>query len=124
MPSRNLELVREALGMGPGHPGLFWERLHPDVEWDVTQAEGAGATYRGREAVRGFMMSWRYGWEYWRVEPEDFIDAGEHVVTVFRERSGRTVHRRAGVWTLRDDQVVRFRWYQEADEALRAAGGD
>ena len=43
----------KALGMEPGQPGLFWERLHPDVEWDVTQAEGAGATYRGREADNG-----------------------------------------------------------------------
>jgi hypothetical protein len=39
-------------------------------------------------------------------------------------RSGATQHRRAGVWTLREDQVVRFRWYQDADEAPRAVGAD
>jgi hypothetical protein len=114
MAARNVELVREALGMGPGQPELFWERLHPDVEWDLTEAEGAGKKLHGREAVRAFMRSWRYGHEVWRVEDEDYFDAGEHVVTIFIEG--------AGAWTLRDEQVVHFKWFRDADEARRAVG--
>jgi ketosteroid isomerase-like protein len=121
MATRNVELVREALGMGPGQPELFWGFLDPDIAWDVSDAPGAASVIRGREDVRRFMMSWRYGWEYWRVEPDDFFDAGENVVTIFREGAGGTRHR-ADVWTLREDRVVRFKWYDDADEALRAVG--
>jgi ketosteroid isomerase-like protein len=62
-----------------------------------------------------------------RVEPERFVDAGEHVVVVGTVRgtaaSGVQIQLRQGyVWTIRDGKAIRFRWFNDPAEALEAAG--
>jgi hypothetical protein len=67
------------------------------------------------------MPTWRHGWEYWRFEEEDFVDAGESVVTIARGPDPADAPR-AAVWTFRDGKVARFVWYERSAEALVAAG--
>ena len=90
----------------------------------MSRFPGIESVYRGVEAVKAFVPSWRYGWEIWRFGEEDFLDAGDQVVTLVHgplpSRGNRPVM--AGVWRLRDGKVTRFTWYQDAFEALRAAG--
>ena len=62
-----------------------------------------------------------------RVEPERFVDAGEHVVVIGIARgtsaSGVEAQWRQGyVWTVRDGKAVRFRWFNQPEEALKAVG--
>ncbi len=62
-----------------------------------------------------------------RVEPERFVDAGEDVVVIGVARgtsgSGLEAQRRQGyVWTIRAGMAIRFRWFNDPEEALRAVG--
>lgn len=62
-----------------------------------------------------------------RVEPECFVDAGEDVVVVGIARgtsaSGLEAQWRQGyVWTVQDGKAVRFRWFNDPKEALKAVG--
>jgi ketosteroid isomerase-like protein len=62
-----------------------------------------------------------------RVEPERFVDAGEEVVVIGTARgtaaSGVEAQWRQGyVWTVRDGKAVRFRWFNQPQEALEAVG--
>jgi ketosteroid isomerase-like protein len=62
-----------------------------------------------------------------RVEAERFVDAGEDVVVIGIARgtsaSGvKTQWRQGYVWTVRDGKAVRFRWFNDPNEALEAAG--
>jgi ketosteroid isomerase-like protein len=63
----------------------------------------------------------------WQVEPERFVDAGEEVVVIGIARgtaaSGVKAQWRQGyVWTVRDGKAVRFRWFNQPQEALEAVG--
>jgi ketosteroid isomerase-like protein len=62
-----------------------------------------------------------------RVEPEQFIDAGDEVVVIGTatgtSASGIEAQWRQGyVWTIRDGRAVRFCWFNDPAEALEAAG--
>ena len=62
-----------------------------------------------------------------RVEPERFVDAGEDVVVIGIARgtssSGIEAQWPQGyIWTVRDGRAIRFRWFNNPDEALRAVG--
>lgn len=61
------------------------------------------------------------------VEPESFVDAGDEVVVIGVARgtsaSGVEAQWRQGyVWTVRDGQAIRFRWFNDPNEALKAVG--
>jgi ketosteroid isomerase-like protein len=66
--------------------------------------------------------------ESWVHIPGEIIDAGDKVlvITTFRARGrGSSVDLdkyEPHVWTLRDGKVVRFEWFNDRDEAERAAG--
>jgi uncharacterized protein len=61
-----------------------------------------------------------------QVEPEEFVEAGEHLVVVIHtsgrgRSSGITIENRvAHVLTLRDGKAIRFRVYGSKEEALAA----
>ena len=61
-----------------------------------------------------------------RWEPEEFIDAGDQLITSFttynRGREGIEVQVRAAwLWSFRDGRVTRVTFFQGRDEALEAA---
>jgi ketosteroid isomerase-like protein len=63
------------------------------------------------------------------VDPERFVDAGENVVVIGVARgttaSGAVAQWRQGyVWTIRDGKAVRFSWFNQPGEALKAVGLD
>jgi ketosteroid isomerase-like protein len=77
--------------------------------------------------VRSFFDDFLDTFESVRVEPDEFIDAGDHVVVpqtgYIRGRDGIEATARVSlVWTFRDGSIVRLCLYQERAEALEAAG--
>jgi ketosteroid isomerase-like protein len=74
------------------------------------------------------MRTWLGAWDDFRLEAEDFVDAGDSVVVPFRvfargKGSGARVERQwAHVWTLRDGKVVRFEVHLDVRRALEAVG--
>jgi uncharacterized protein len=103
-----------------------------------TEAELAGA---GGLGVAGTAADTRYGpegfiratedvleaFEDYRVEAEEFIEAGESVVVPVRisgrgRASGAALETRlAHLWVLRDGKVIRGEVYRTTEEALEAA---
>jgi ketosteroid isomerase-like protein len=124
MPADKVELIRRIYDA--------WEReesardfLAEDVEYVNPDYAVEPGTRRGRASFRVV----RETYEDFRLTIERYIDAGgDDVVVLARYAgsgtgSGVPVEGEHGyVWTVRDGQAVRFRWFQSHREALEAAG--
>jgi ketosteroid isomerase-like protein len=98
--------------------------LDPDVVYQVGQEMPA----LGRAAVRSMWERWDSAWEAMETVPEDFLEAGDHVVVTVRYRArGRGSgigyeERLFDVYTMRDGLCVRKAEFRTRAEALQAAG--
>ena len=128
MSRENVEIVRrhmQAYLSGDNDAALA--AYDPEVEFDAT-LRPEGQVYRGREGVAEAMRTWTGAWEGWKVDIEEIIDAGEHVLLVVRESgrgkgSGIKIDQRVfGVFTLRDGKIVRWKGFIDRDQALQAVG--
>ena len=86
-----------------------------------------GRPFYGLDQLRGFLVEFAESWESVRIEPHEFIEAGDLVVvpwtTHARGRDGiEVVSRPTFVWTIRDGAIERLSMYQERQEALEALG--
>ena len=93
--------------------------MDPDIEWHQAQGLPHGGYYRGLEDVKRNIFDpldteW---WDEFTATPDEFLDAGEHVVVLGRYRGTAKQTGRAldvpfvHVWTLRGDKAVRFRQF-------------
>lgn len=99
----------------------------PDFEIDLSRAIGPQHGVFSLEQVRGFWDEFSETWESVRLEPHEFIEAGEHVVVPWtmhaRGRGGIEVRSRVTwVFTIRDGTTKRACMYQERQHALEAVG--
>jgi ketosteroid isomerase-like protein len=98
--------------------------IDPEIEYVNPPDAVETGTRRGRHAFAGI----RDAYEDVRIEPTQFIDAGDEVVVIARvtgtgRGSGVDIDWRHGyIWTLRDGKGVRFRWFNKSEQALAAAG--
>ena len=131
MSQENVEVVRQAYeAFNRAGLDALLERFHPDIEYDVTAGIGPYAgMYYGRAAVRSFLADYLDGWEYVRMEPEEFIEVGEnHVVVLLRlhlrgKGSGVEVSAMTfNAWTMRDGKAVRMAVCNDKAEAIEAVG--
>jgi ketosteroid isomerase-like protein len=106
--------------------------LDPDVEWEWSESGasllGGPRVYRGPKGVEAATREWLEVWEWFWIEAEEIIDAGDQVVALTHNQ-GKPKHggaevsdRRAEVWTLRNGKVIRHKSYDDRTEALLAAG--
>lgn len=130
MSKENVEIVRrfiDAINGGEWISALGdFVRDDVEIDWSRSPAPYRG-TYRGRTAAMEFFTGLTDTWESARVEPAEFIAAGDDVlvphVVYLRGRDGIEVKVRATyVYTVRDGLCARWRIYQEHGEALEAAG--
>src|SRR5215207_5569745 len=82
MSQENVERARrgfEAFARGgPEAVVDFWDS---EIElWLPSGMIQAGGTYRGREAVLGWMKEWAEAWEEIEYRPEEFTETGDAVV--------------------------------------------
>jgi ketosteroid isomerase-like protein len=105
----------------------------PEIEWSIARVMAPAAdlepVYHGHEGVRAFWRGWFAAWETVSFEYEEFIDAGDRVVTVLSQRMrGRTSgaevewNSYAQIWTVRDGKIVRVEFFPTRGEALDAVG--
>lgn len=132
MSRENVEIARrgyELYGKGDlsGVAALFAADAELADAGGLGVADSAAGTRRGPE---GFLRATEEAAEAfadYRVEPEDFIDAGESVVVPVRiagrgRASGMEMELGvAHLWVFRDGKVVRGEVYRTTDEALEAA---
>ena len=80
------------------------------------------------QIIDAFLNEDLEAWEVRRLEPQEFIDAGENVVMLLHEYrrgrgSGVPLESDTGVvFAVRDRRVVRIRGYMDPAAALQAAG--
>jgi ketosteroid isomerase-like protein len=130
MSRENVEIVRRATE--------FLERRDWDGMTDVIdptiELHGTvggleeGKILRGLDQIIGaFDTELDEAWDKHRIEPQEFIDAGDRVVVLQREyqrsKSGvELVVDTATILDVHDGRVVRIQGYMNPAEALKAAG--
>ncbi|MDQ3729419.1 MAG: nuclear transport factor 2 family protein [Actinomycetota bacterium] len=140
MSQENVEMVRSIYAVGPpdfvsaysdpefvrGMEQAFSLLLDPEIDF---LPPGPGfAPSRGIAGYWKSMREWLAMWETYSVEAERFIDAGDAVVVVTRERgrsrsAGVEVEQSAAaVWRIQDGRITSMRNYYDQSEALQAAG--
>jgi ketosteroid isomerase-like protein len=125
MAKSDLELVRRAL---LARRSEFDEVLDPDVRLDLSDRVFNPEVYEGYEGI----MRWRAQvadvWDYYRSEPEEFVEGDGVVVVLTHERargkgSGVEVDQLAALLCrVRDGRVSEIRLYGNRAQALRDAG--
>jgi len=128
MSQENVEIVRAAIdAANRGDWDAMFEGTTPGFKLDMSRAAGPGHGIHGLEKARRNMAEFAAGWDSVRVEPREFIEAGDLVVVPWtvhaRGRDGiEVVARPTFVWTIRDGAIERVSMYQDRQEALAAAG--
>jgi ketosteroid isomerase-like protein len=83
-------------------------------------------THRGLEGAAEALRRAREGFDEYRIDPQEFIERGDHVVVVARqtgrgsmsgaEVTGAIVH----LWGYRGDRIVSLQAYSDREQALAA----
>ena len=107
---------------------IRWDLIDPDVVVVDHDLPDAG-DYRGHEGFRKWLLEdWGSAWESYTIEPEQYVDAGDSVVSVFTltargKGSGvETRRRNAIVNTVQNARITRVEYYTTEEEARAAAG--
>ena len=124
MSEQNVDLVRRI--------NDIWAREESARDLIAEDVEYVNPSYAVEPGIRRGRRSFsvvRDTYEDFHVRVERFVDAGgDDVVVLARytasgRGSGVPLEGEHGyVWTVRDGQAVRFRWFQSHREALEAAG--
>jgi ketosteroid isomerase-like protein len=127
MPGKNVEIIRAIYDdWSRGELGL--DRFDPEITMVESETIPGAPSAEGIDAVRRYIESFPNYWADIRIEPQEFIEAGEQVVVIARligrgKRSGVEVERLwAYVWTLREQRALRMEAYADRAEALREVG--
>jgi uncharacterized protein len=104
------------------------QRIHPEFEFTTPAALSVEPdTYRGEEGVRRYFDSFYEAMDEVQFIPDEFIDAGEHVVVPVTLRArgketGLEVEQRIfQVWSVRDGMASRVEVFATLEEAMDAA---
>jgi len=130
MSQENVERLRRGYEHLIATGDFLDENFDADFVWDMSTFHGwpEQQTYLGIEGARQFIADWTSAWDDWELEVEDYIDAGDTVVVIVRQRgrsksTGVLVEMRFGqVWTTRSGRGIRMQMYASQGEALEAAG--
>ena len=126
MSQENVEIVRETYqAFEREDPAVLLGLLAPDIEWQSVEDT---EPRQGVDGVVESLSGWFEVWEEFHIQPEQFIDGGQHVIAVVKEwgrvngSESEVSERFFQVWTMRDGKISRFREYKTKREALEAAG--
>jgi ketosteroid isomerase-like protein len=127
MAQANVEVIRRLFdSYRRGDYAEAAECLAAHIVWEV----GEELPARGPEEVRAMWERWDDAWDEQETVPEEFIDAGQHVlVTVHYSARGRGSgiryeERLFDVYTFSDGECVRKQEFRQRSKALDAAGLD
>ncbi len=141
MSHQNAELIRSLQPTGIDLVEVFSVRsaseqrpdsgfFHTDLEVQfIARGETLeGTVYRGLEGFAQGWREWLEAWTSYRLDVEEFVDAGDKVVVLVRVAArtarddGLMHHTPGAVWTIRDGKVASIHFYLDCSEALEAVG--
>ena len=127
MSAENVETVRTAYeAFMRGDLAAVAEHFAEDVEWETPDSLPNGGLVSGRDAViENFSQIPSY-WSSFSVEPQEYIDAGEHVVVTGVQRAtgpgGSFEARYLHLFTLSGGKVVRGEFIGDSAKARDSLG--
>jgi len=130
MSRENVEIVQKASELLERRD---WARMTDVIDPDVELHGTVGGLEEGKilqglqQIVEAFDRESEEAWDEHRIEPLEFVDAGDRVVILHREyqrsKSGvELVIDTASIHDLRGGRIVRIQGYMNPAEALKAAG--
>ena len=128
MSQENVEIVKASIDAYNREDwDAFFKDAAPGCETDFSRALGPWRGVFGLDQLRQVLGDMRETWESVRLEPQDFIEAGDLVVMPWtmrgRGRDGiEVVGRATFVWTIRDGAIERVTMYQDKQDALEDLG--
>jgi ketosteroid isomerase-like protein len=130
MSRENVEIVRRVIDAWNRHQQERAIRyIDPEVVFDATRRRVNPKTYNGMDGMRAMLADTDEVWEEFRMEPDEFVDAGDWIVAIGRwvgkgKGSGIDVQQPvADVFRLHDGRIVRLELgYADRGKALEAAG--
>lgn len=126
-----IDLVRSGYrAWNRGDRDWVLEHMSPEIEWTTPPEDPERGTYSGYEGVQEFWGQWRAAVGKLVFEPEEFIDAGDHIV-VTAQRSGTGEHsglsvsdRVTQLFSFENGKCVRVIEFYDKADALREIGMD
>jgi ketosteroid isomerase-like protein len=130
MSEENLERARRTFERFEAGDPSWTEVLHPDIEWDISAHPLPDVPDRGqgRDELLAFLSTYFSGWNDYRSELRELVDAGDDFVAVLHEtvrmgETGTDLERDlVQVWTVRDGSWVVLRVFPTKQAALAALG--
>jgi ketosteroid isomerase-like protein len=128
MSRQNVGIVKASID---AHNREDWDAMlettAPDFELDWSRSRGLRRGVYRRDQLRRFLVEFAENWESVRIEPAEFIEAGDFVVvpqtTHATGRDGmELVGHLAMVYEMRGGKIQRISMYQERQDALEAVG--
>jgi ketosteroid isomerase-like protein len=115
----------EAFNEGGGVEAIL-ERLGHEFQVRDRESSPDRETRYGREGIKQLFDSYMEAFDALRLEPDEFIDAGDQIVVSLRQRvrgkgsGAEVVGRIAHVWTMRGGAALRLRIFSDKERALEA----
>jgi uncharacterized protein len=129
MSQENVEILRRGYeAFSRGDFDAIVDLTAEDFELDMSRWGPVTYTYHGPEGLREFLEALERLWDYFKIEPEEFVDAGDKVLVIIDVEarggaSGIKVRARyANAYTFRGGKVVRAEWFDEPAEAREVVG--
>jgi ketosteroid isomerase-like protein len=109
----------------------FLERLAPEVQLrDRESSPDRAETRYGKEGIKQLFASYMEAFDALRLEPQEFIDAGDQIVVTLHQRvrgkgsGAEVVGNIAHVWTMRGEAPFRLTIFRDKESALRALNAE
>jgi ketosteroid isomerase-like protein len=97
-----------------------------DMEWESPESVPNGGVTRGLDAVVAGFAALTHDWSEFVVEPDEYIDAGDHVIVRGVQRGtgpgGSMESRYLHLVTFRDGKMVRGEFIADTAKSLAALG--
>jgi ketosteroid isomerase-like protein len=130
MAPGNVDLIRpiyDEWGRGNWQPRF--EVYHPHMEWGWSDDfPGLAGVHEDHDTPNPRLRAWLSEWEHWRVEVDEYLEIGDHVVVlasyIGRGKGSGVEIRQEGahVFKLRDGKVVRLEIFANRRKALESVG--
>ncbi len=126
MAQENLQVIRDLYdSFGRGDVPAVLGQMHEAIEWREAEnyMYADRNPYVGPQAIlEGVFMRIGSDWDAFTVTPEEWMDAGHHIVvlgtyTAKHKGTGKEVNAQfAHVWGVRNGRVVRFQQYTDTKQ--------
>jgi uncharacterized protein len=128
MSQENVEIVRSQVDRFKTTGEMSPETSAEDIAWHDPPDFPDAEVHIGMDGVLHALGVWASAWNEWRIELNEYVDAGEHVLVRGKQwgrgkDTGVLVEQPLClVYLLRDGRVVEVRAFFDEHQALEAAG--